>query len=171
MARGLSPLQKDILRVFNQCHSALTTQEILMRLYFDPCPRSSPEVVTNTVRRALTRLWDRGLVIRIFGRNRPRAPSTATATTIRPIWFPTAVRFMRSTEPSFMADGNPQREPTGTPSQRSQRCRAARRTDHLRNSADSFPATTRGRLGWQPRVCFSVTQVDRFASANRGTLP
>jgi hypothetical protein len=55
MARGLSPLQKDILRVFNQCHSALTTQEILMRLYFDPCPRSSPEVVTNTVRRALIR--------------------------------------------------------------------------------------------------------------------
>jgi len=35
-----------------------------MRLYFDPCPRSSPEVVTNTVRRALTRLWDRGLVMR-----------------------------------------------------------------------------------------------------------
>jgi hypothetical protein len=64
MARGLSPLQKDILRVFNQCHSALTTQEILMRLYFDPCPRSSPEVVTNTVRRALTRLWDRGLIMR-----------------------------------------------------------------------------------------------------------
>jgi len=64
MARGLSPLQQDILRVFNQCHSALTTQEILMRLYFDPCPRSSPEVVTNTVRRALRRLWDRGLIMR-----------------------------------------------------------------------------------------------------------
>ena len=64
MARGLSPLQKDILRVFDQSHGALTTQEILMRLDIDLCPRSSPNVVDNSLRRALMRLWERGLVMR-----------------------------------------------------------------------------------------------------------
>jgi predicted transcriptional regulator len=64
MARGLSPLQKDILRVFDRSHSALTVAEVLMRLDVDLCPQSRPEVVYNSLRRALMRLWERGLVMR-----------------------------------------------------------------------------------------------------------
>jgi predicted transcriptional regulator len=62
MARGLSPLQKDILRVLD--HGALTTQEILMQVDVDICPQSRAQVGDNSLRRALMRLWDRGLVMR-----------------------------------------------------------------------------------------------------------
>ena len=64
MARGLSPLQKDILRVLDKSQGALTTQEILMRVDFDPCPQSRSNVVANSVRRTLMRLWERGLIMR-----------------------------------------------------------------------------------------------------------
>jgi hypothetical protein len=64
MARGLSPLQKDILRIFDQSHGALSTPDILMQVEVDVCPQSRPEVVDNSFRRALMRLWERGLLMR-----------------------------------------------------------------------------------------------------------
>jgi predicted transcriptional regulator len=64
MARGLSPLQKDILRIFDQSHGALSTGEVMERLEVDLCPQSRPEVVHNSLRRALMRLWERGLLMR-----------------------------------------------------------------------------------------------------------
>jgi predicted transcriptional regulator len=64
MARGLSPLQKDILRIFDQSHGALTTTDVMARLDLDFFRGSNHEINANSLRRALMRLWERGLVMR-----------------------------------------------------------------------------------------------------------
>jgi len=129
MARGLSPLQKDILRIFDQSHGALSTGDVMERLEVDLCPQSRPEVVHNSLRRALMRLWERGLLMRTAetiyqdGGRYSHWWAKPTESAIdrhsrptRPIWFPTAAPFMRPTELSSIADGTLQRRQTGMPS-------------------------------------------------------